>query len=166
MAGRGRVEPPARVGAGPEGKPATGGGGRATQPTGAESGAARSPADHPTARPGSGGERRTTAVDPGRHPEPGADLRHVRPGPRRRRCRHGSPPGRPHDDITEAGDSAPTREQTEYRLPETAILDDIPIPTNGTGEETIHRHNEEIIKKKLAGFGIPAEITGRNAGRW
>ena len=71
---------------------------------------------------------------------------------------------RPHDDITEAGDSAPTREMTEYRLPETSILDDIPIPTNGTGEETIHRHNEEIIKKKLAGFGIPAEVTGRNAG--
>jgi S-DNA-T family DNA segregation ATPase FtsK/SpoIIIE len=73
-------------------------------------------------------------------------------------------PARPHDDITEAGDSAPTREQTDYRLPETAILDDIPVPTNGSGEETIHRHNEEIIKKKLAGFGIPAEITGRNAG--
>jgi S-DNA-T family DNA segregation ATPase FtsK/SpoIIIE len=75
-----------------------------------------------------------------------------------------SRPERAHDDITEAGDSAPTREQTDYRLPETAILDDIPIPTNGTGEETIHRHNEEIIKKKLAGFGIPAEITSRNAG--
>jgi S-DNA-T family DNA segregation ATPase FtsK/SpoIIIE len=73
------------------------------------------------------------------------------------------PRPRPLDDITEAGDSAPTRE-AEYRLPETAVLDDIPLPTNGTGEETIHRHNEEIIKKKLAGFGIPAEITGRNAG--
>ena len=71
---------------------------------------------------------------------------------------------RPHDDITEAGDSSPTRAQTEYRLPETSILDDIPAPTNGTGEETIHRHNEEIIKKKLAGFGIPADVTGRNAG--
>jgi S-DNA-T family DNA segregation ATPase FtsK/SpoIIIE len=70
---------------------------------------------------------------------------------------------RPLDDITEAGDSAPTRE-AEYRLPDTAILDDLPLPTNGTGEETIHRHNEEIIKKKLAGFGIPAEIIGRNAG--
>ena len=72
-------------------------------------------------------------------------------------------PVRPLDDITEAGDSAPTRE-AEYRLPDTVILDDIPLPVNGTGEETIHRHNEEIIKKKLAGFGIPAEITGRNAG--
>ena len=72
-------------------------------------------------------------------------------------------PVRPLDDITEAGDSAPTRE-AEYRLPDTAILDDLPLPVNGTGEETIHRHNEEIIKKKLAGFGIPAEIIGRNAG--
>ena len=74
-----------------------------------------------------------------------------------------APRPRPLDDITEAGDSAPTRE-AEYRLPDTAILDDIPVPVNGTGEETIHRHNEEIIKKKLAGFGIPAEITSRNAG--
>ncbi len=68
------------------------------------------------------------------------------------------------DDITAAGDSAPTKEQIEYRLPETTILDDIPIPIAPGGEESAHRLNEEIIVKKLAGFGIPARIVGRNAG--
>ena len=74
-------------------------------------------------------------------------------------------PERPHDDITEAGDSA-RRPASRPPAARDGDLDDIPIPTNGTGEETIHRHNEEIIKKKLAGFGIPAEITGCNAGPW
>jgi S-DNA-T family DNA segregation ATPase FtsK/SpoIIIE len=67
-------------------------------------------------------------------------------------------------DVTDAGDSPPTRERIEYILPSTAILDDIAIPLEAGGDEAAHRRNEEIIVKKLAGFNIPAQITGRNAG--
>jgi len=68
------------------------------------------------------------------------------------------------DDITAAGDSPPTKELIEYRLPETTILDDVPVPIAPGGEDAAHRLNEEIIVRKLAGFGIPAVVTGRNAG--
>ena len=76
-------------------------------------------------------------------------------------------PARPErglDDITAAGDSAPTKELVEYRLPETSLLDDIPLPIAPGGEDAAHQLNEEIIVRKLAGFGIPAQIKGRNAG--
>ncbi len=68
------------------------------------------------------------------------------------------------DDITAAGDSAPTKELVEYRLPPTAMLDDIPVPTTPGGADEVHKRNEDIIVAKLAGFGIPASIVGRNAG--
>ena len=38
------------------------------------------------------------------------------------------------------------------------------MPTTSGGEEVIHRRNEEIIVRKLAGFNIPAQIVARNAG--
>ena len=68
------------------------------------------------------------------------------------------------DDVTVAGDSPPTRERIEYIVPPLALLDDIPIPTAPGGEEVLHRRNEEIIVRKLAGFNIPAQIVARNAG--
>ena len=95
------------------------------------------------------GRSRARRRPPRRSPRPGGG-----------RAATAARPDRPHDDITEAGDSAPTREQAECRLPETAILDDIPMPDQRHRRGNDHRHNEEIIKKKLAGFGIPAEITG------
>ena len=68
------------------------------------------------------------------------------------------------DDITAAGDSAPTKELIEYRLPDTRILDDVPVPITPGGHEEAHRRNEDIIVAKLKGFGIPASVVGRNAG--
>jgi S-DNA-T family DNA segregation ATPase FtsK/SpoIIIE len=73
-------------------------------------------------------------------------------------------PLRDPDDVTDASDSPPTREQIEYVLPPLATLDDIAVPVTTGVDEAAHARNEEIIVKKLAGFGIPAKIVGRNAG--
>jgi S-DNA-T family DNA segregation ATPase FtsK/SpoIIIE len=67
------------------------------------------------------------------------------------------------DDVTDVSDSPRTREQ-EYVLPPLELLEDIPPPTTPGGEEAVHHRNEEIIVRKLAGFDIPAQIVGRNAG--
>ena len=112
-----------------------------------------------------GRERRSGDEHPGRHPQPVADLGHVRPRP----CRRARPLWQPRRVRVRSTTSPRPAIRHRRARPSTAsrtsaILDDIPVPVNGTGEETIHRHNEEIIKKKLAGFGIPAEITSRNAG--
>jgi S-DNA-T family DNA segregation ATPase FtsK/SpoIIIE len=68
------------------------------------------------------------------------------------------------DDITDVADSPPTKERIEYVLPPLTILDDIAVPITGVGDVAAHERNEEIIVKKLAGFGIPAKILARNAG--
>ncbi|MFP5342424.1 MAG: DNA translocase FtsK, partial [Candidatus Limnocylindria bacterium] len=73
-------------------------------------------------------------------------------------------PVRDPDDITDVGDSPPTIDRVEYVLPPIALLDDTPIPIKTGTEDSIHKRNEEIIVKKLAGFNIPAQIVGRNAG--
>jgi S-DNA-T family DNA segregation ATPase FtsK/SpoIIIE len=55
-------------------------------------------------------------------------------------------------------------ERIEYRLPELSMLDE-PLPVvGGTDDAAIHRQNEEIIVRKLAGFNIRSSIVGRNAG--
>jgi S-DNA-T family DNA segregation ATPase FtsK/SpoIIIE len=68
------------------------------------------------------------------------------------------------DDITDAGDSPPTKERIEYVLPPLALLEDIANPTEPGGSPAAHARNEEIIVKKLASFGITAVIKDRNAG--
>ena len=73
-------------------------------------------------------------------------------------------PVRALDDITDAGDSPPTRERIEYVLPPLALLEDIANPTEPGGSDAAHARNEEIIIKKLASFGITAQIPARNAG--
>lgn len=73
-------------------------------------------------------------------------------------------PARDPDDITDVADSPPTKERIEYVLPAVTILDDIAVPITGVGDIAAHERNEEIIVKKLAGFGIPAKILARNAG--
>ncbi len=73
-------------------------------------------------------------------------------------------PLRDPDDVTDAGDSPPTRERIEYVLPPITTLDDIAPPISAGGDQAAHERNQEIIVKKLAGFGIPAKIVGRNAG--
>jgi len=73
-------------------------------------------------------------------------------------------PLRDPDDVTDAGDSPPTKERIEYVLPPISALDDIALPVSAGGDAAAHERNQEIIVKKLAGFGIPAKIVGRNAG--
>ena len=68
------------------------------------------------------------------------------------------------DDVTDAGDSPPTRDRIEYTLPPTSLLDDVAIPIHAGGDAAAHAHVEEIIVRKLASFGIPAKVVGRNAG--
>ncbi len=68
------------------------------------------------------------------------------------------------DDVTDGSDAPPTKERIEYLLPPLSTLDDIAIPLSAGGDEAAHQRNEEIIVKKLAGFGIPAKIVARNAG--
>jgi hypothetical protein len=75
-----------------------------------------------------------------------------------------SRPPRDPDDVTDASDSPPTRERIEYVLPPLTLLEDVAVPKEAGGEETVHRRNEEIIVRKLASFNIPAQIVGRNAG--
>ena len=67
-------------------------------------------------------------------------------------------------DVTDGTDSPPTKDRIEYVLPPVAILDDIAIPLHAGGDETAHLLVEDIIVKKLASFGIPVRIVGRNAG--
>jgi S-DNA-T family DNA segregation ATPase FtsK/SpoIIIE len=68
------------------------------------------------------------------------------------------------DDVTVAGDSPQPADEDEYVLPPFDLLDDIEVPVATGGEEALHRRNEEIIVRKLAGFNIPAQIVARNAG--
>ena len=73
------------------------------------------------------------------------------------------PPRDPYD-VTDAGDSPLTKDRIEYVLPPLSKLEDVAVPLHAGGDEAVHARNEEIIVKKLAGFGIPARIVGRNAG--
>ena len=73
-------------------------------------------------------------------------------------------PVRALDDITDAGDSPVTKERIEYVLPPIGLLEDIATPTEPGGSAAAHARNEEIIIKKLASFGITAQIVARNAG--
>ena len=73
-------------------------------------------------------------------------------------------PVRDPDDITDASDSAPTKQRIEYTLPGLDQLDETVERVNPAGDETVHRRTEDIIVKKLASFDIPAQIVGRNAG--
>ncbi len=68
------------------------------------------------------------------------------------------------DDVTDGTDAPPTRERIAYVLPPVPLLDDVAVPIAAGGDDAVHARNEEIIVKKLAGFGIPAKIIGRNAG--
>jgi S-DNA-T family DNA segregation ATPase FtsK/SpoIIIE len=68
------------------------------------------------------------------------------------------------DDVTDAGDSPPTKERIEYVLPPLELLEDVANPTEPGGSPAAHARNEEIIIRKLASFGITAQIDKRNAG--
>ena len=73
-------------------------------------------------------------------------------------------PARELDEVTDVGDSPKTKERIEYVLPPLDALDDVAAPTEPGGSAAAHARNEEIIIRKLASFGITAQIVGRNAG--
>ena len=68
------------------------------------------------------------------------------------------------DDVTDVGDSPQTRDRIDYVLPPISTLEDVAVPVHAGGDASVHARNEEIIVRKLAGFGIPSKIVGRNAG--
>ncbi len=66
------------------------------------------------------------------------------------------------DDVTDAGDSPPTREERAYRLPPPTLLDDVVARASDNGMD--HELNSRIIVAKLASFNIPARVLRWNAG--
>jgi S-DNA-T family DNA segregation ATPase FtsK/SpoIIIE len=66
------------------------------------------------------------------------------------------------DDVTDAGDAAPTPEEPPYELPPVTLLDEGTTRTP-TGEMD-HAQNAQIIEAKLASFNIPATVVRWNAG--
>jgi S-DNA-T family DNA segregation ATPase FtsK/SpoIIIE len=73
-------------------------------------------------------------------------------------------PLRDPDDITDASDSAPTKQRISYILPGVELLDATVERANPAGDEAVHQRVQDQIIKKLASFEIPAQIVGRNAG--
>ena len=73
--------------------------------------------------------------------------------------------GRDPEDVTDASDSPPKRDQA-WSLPPHALLDAGEPPTDAMvgNEAAVHAWNEEQIVRKLASFDIDARIVGRNAG--
>jgi S-DNA-T family DNA segregation ATPase FtsK/SpoIIIE len=72
--------------------------------------------------------------------------------------------GRDPEDVTDASDSPPTREDIEWRVPPHDLLDAGEILAPTANQDALHVRNEEIIVRKLASFDIEARIVGRNAG--
>ena len=68
------------------------------------------------------------------------------------------------DDVTDASDSPPTRQDVEWRLPAHDLLDAGEALAPTANQDAIHAWNEDRIIEKLASFDIEARIIGRNAG--
>jgi S-DNA-T family DNA segregation ATPase FtsK/SpoIIIE len=66
------------------------------------------------------------------------------------------------DDVTDAGDAAPSSEEPPYAAPPLTLLDDV-MQLNG-GQTMDHARNAAIIENKLASFNIPARVVRWNAG--
>ena len=107
---------------------------------------------------------------PGRRPEQGPDLDHISrrraraAGPRRRSSCSGARLAATPTTSPTARTRRRPRTASSTSCRRSATLEDVAIPLHAGGDEAVHARNEEIIVKKLAGFGIPARIVGRNAG--
>jgi DNA segregation ATPase FtsK/SpoIIIE, S-DNA-T family len=75
-------------------------------------------------------------------------------------------PARDADDVTDASDSPPRREEKAWVVPPVELLDvgETPTPASGANQEAVHAWNEARIIEKLKSFDIDARIVGRNAG--
>ncbi|HYO42434.1 MAG TPA: DNA translocase FtsK [Candidatus Limnocylindrales bacterium] len=72
--------------------------------------------------------------------------------------------GHPADAPVDASRAAITVGDAEFTLPPRELLDPGDPPAQPADSTLVHERNEAIIKKKLASFGIEADIIGKNAG--
>ncbi len=72
--------------------------------------------------------------------------------------------GHPDDAPLDASRAAITVDGAQFQLPARDLLDLGDPPTQPEDSSVVHKNNEALIKRKLASFGIEAEIIGRNAG--
>jgi len=74
------------------------------------------------------------------------------------------PMGHPADEPVDASRAAITVGDADFALPPRELLDLGDPPAQPADSPAVHERNEAIIKRKLASFGIEAEVIGRNAG--
>jgi len=72
--------------------------------------------------------------------------------------------GHPADEPLDASRAAITVGDADFTLPPRDLLDAGDPPAQPADSSLVHERNEAIIKKKLASFGIEAEVIGKNAG--
>ena len=166
---------PADAGPGTPGGRGKGAAGRWTRRAAGQGRRGRGAPSRRRVRPACWGEDATPATlrHPRGRPESDPDLGHVRPGPRRGRCRPGAGP---RDRRRAATAARPRRRHRCERFAADAgahrirpAADDParrhrPARSRPVAARSRTTRNEEIIVRKLAGFNIPAQIVGRNAG--
>jgi S-DNA-T family DNA segregation ATPase FtsK/SpoIIIE len=72
--------------------------------------------------------------------------------------------GHPADEPLDASRAAITVGDADFTLPPRDLLDAGDPPAQPADSSIVHERNEAIIKKKLASFGIEADVIGKNAG--
>ena len=72
--------------------------------------------------------------------------------------------GHPADEPVDASRAAITVGGAPFDLPPLDLLDRGDPPAQPADTTVVHERNEAIIKRKLASFGIEAEVIGKNAG--
>ena len=72
--------------------------------------------------------------------------------------------GHPGDEPVDASRAATTVGDADFVLPSRDMLDPGDPPTQSSDSTVVHERNVAIIKRKLASFGIEAEVIGMNAG--
>ena len=72
--------------------------------------------------------------------------------------------GHPADEPVDASRAAITVGGADFDLPPLDLLDRGDPPAQPADSSVVHERNEAIIKRKLASFGIEAEVIGKNAG--
>ncbi len=72
--------------------------------------------------------------------------------------------GHPADEPVDASRAALTVDDADFMLPARDLLDPGDPPAQPADSSIVHERNEAIIKKKLASFGIEADVIGKNAG--
>ena len=72
--------------------------------------------------------------------------------------------GHPDDEPVDASRAATTVGDADFVLPPRSLLSEGEPQSPPADSAVVHERNEAIIKRKLASFGIEAEVIGKNAG--